>query len=41
MKGDETLEPEDDGLFPVWVPAEDGSGLVEKRVSRTQLRSTG
>lgn len=33
LKGDETLEAEDDGLFPVWVPGEEGEGLVEKRVS--------
>ncbi|MFO1006789.1 MAG: hypothetical protein U0929_12585 [Planctomycetaceae bacterium] len=33
LKGDEKLEPEEDGLIPVWVRDKDSNSFVEKRVS--------
>mgnify|MGYP002390283016 CR=1 FL=1 len=33
LKGDEQLEPEEDGMIPVWVHDKDTTSFVEKRVS--------
>jgi hypothetical protein len=33
LKSEIALEPEDDGLIPIWVPGDSGTDLTEKRVS--------